>query len=301
MNAFSIRDIENLCGIRAHTLRVWEQRYQLVRPKRKAGNHRTYDNDQLRYLLRISFLYYRGHKISKLVRLGEQELGRLILAIAQPANTNEIFINQLLEASLEFDHDLFDRILHNIILHLGFEKAVTGVVFPYLQKIGLFWLTGNLVPGQEHFASALITKKLIVAINGLETPAPPPGEGGKHVLLYTPTGEFHEIPLLYMRYLMKKSGVPTVYFGSNVAIEDLRHYCNSRPVTHLYFHLVTQLLHCEPDQYIRRLTNTFPDKVLVLSGSLGAGLRGHYPRLRLLSGLAEMEAFAKERYFFGNT
>lgn len=158
MNAFSIRDIENLCGIRAHTLRIWEQRYQLVRPKRKAGNHRTYDNDQLKYLLRISFLYHRGHKISRLVRLDEKEPGRMILTIAQPVNTHEIFINQLLEASLDFDHDLFDRILHNIILHMGFEKAVTGVIFPYLEKIGLFWLTGNLVPGRSILPACLSQK-----------------------------------------------------------------------------------------------------------------------------------------------
>jgi DNA-binding transcriptional MerR regulator len=292
MNAFSIRDIENLCGIRAHTLRIWEQRYRLVSPKRKAGNHRTYDNDELKYLLRISFLYHHGHKISKLARLDEKELGRLILSIAQPANTHDIFINHLLEASIDFDDDLFDRILHNIILHMGFEKAITGVIFPYLKKIGLFWLTGNLVPGQEHFASALITKKLITAVNGLETPAPP-RSGDRQILLYTPTGEFHEIPILYMRYLMKKNGTPSVYFGSDVALDNLRYYCNSRRVTHLYFHLVTNLLHCEPNQYLRRLSDSFPETDLVMSGIPGDSLSGPYPRLRILRSLDEMEAFAR--------
>jgi DNA-binding transcriptional MerR regulator len=292
MNAFSIRDIENLCGIRAHTLRIWEQRYRLVSPKRKAGNHRTYDNDELKYLLRISFLYHHGHKISKLARLDEKELGRLILSIAQPANTHDIFINHLLEASIDFDDDLFDRILHNIILHMGFEKAITGVIFPYLKKIGLFWLTGNLVPGQEHFASALITKKLITAVNGMETPAPP-RPCDRQILLYTPTGEFHEIPILYMRYLMKKNGTPSVYFGSDVALDSLRYYCNSRRVTHLYFHLVTNLLHCEPNQYLRRLSDSFPETDLVMSGIPGDSLSGQYPRLRILRSLDEMEAFAR--------
>ena len=120
-----------------------------------------------------------------------------------------------------------------------------------------------------HFASALITKKVIVAFNGLETPAPHRA-GKRHILLYTPTGEFHEIPLLYMRYLMKKNGAATIYFGSNVAIDNLRHYCKSRPVTHLYFHLVTHLLHCEPDQYLRRLTDAFPETA---SGTSGAEVR----------------------------
>jgi DNA-binding transcriptional MerR regulator len=292
MNAFSIRDIENLCGIRAHTLRIWEQRYQLVRPKRKSGNHRTYDNEELKYLLRISFLYHRGHKISQLARLDERELGGMILKYAEPGGSHEIFINNLLEASIGFDEEAFDRLQHNIILHMGFEKAVTGVIFPYLEKLGLFWLTGHLVPGQEHFASALVTRKLMVAINGLEIPAVPPPDG-RRVLLYTPTGEFHEIPLLYMRYLMKKNGVPTIYFGSNVALEDIRSYCEHQCVTHLYFHLVTNLLQVEPDHYLQRLSDTFPDKDLVISGCLADSLCGTYPRLRILRGLAEMEEFAK--------
>jgi hypothetical protein len=105
----------------------------------------------------------------------------------------------------------------------------------------------------------------------------------------------HEIPLLYMRYLMKKNALPTVYFGANVCIEDLRHYCGHQPVTHLYFHLVTHLLRCEPDQYLRQLTESFPDKEIVISGSLGEAVRGDYPRVRILKGLEEMEAFAREK------
>jgi len=290
VNHFSIRDIENLCGIKAHTLRIWEQRYQLVSPKRKAGNHRTYDNDDLKYLLRISFLYHHGHKISRLAALNATEMGQLALKVPQPGNTHEIFINHLLEASLDFDHELFDRILHNIILHMGFERAITGVIYPFLTKVGLLWLTGNVVPAQEHFASALIIKKLLVATSGLESS--PPRSGGRQVLLFTPSGEFHEIPLLYMRYRMKKNGVSTVYLGSNVGLEALQHYCSSKPVTHLYFHLVTNLLRCEPDQYLRSLTEAFPGKTVVMSGCLTRSLRGTYPRLHILKSEEEMEAFA---------
>src|ERR1700744_279229 len=121
MSDFTIRDIENLCGIKAHTLRVWEQRYRLISPKRKAGNHRLYDNEDLKYLLRIAYLYHNGHKISLLAKLNEEELTRLALKIPQPENSNDIFINHLLEASLDFDQEIFDRVLHNIILHMGFE------------------------------------------------------------------------------------------------------------------------------------------------------------------------------------
>ncbi|HTI89349.1 MAG TPA: MerR family transcriptional regulator [Puia sp.] len=314
MNAFTIRDIENMCGIRAHTLRAWERRYQLRIPKRKAGNHRLYDNDDLKYFLRIAFLYHNGHKISQLAQLDEKEIGRLALKVPQPGRANDIFINHLIEASLDFDQELFDRILHNIILHMGFEKAITQVVYPFLQKIGLLWLTGNVVPAQEHFASALITRKLLVAINSLENPRPAPGQEltersgdlpgsrsssgsdvppRRHILLFTPKGEFHEIPLLYMRYLLKKNGQSTVYFGKNVCLEDLHYYCSQKEVTDLYFHLVTHLLRCEPEQYIKKMSESFPDQQIIISGNIGAGVYTTDPRVRLLKTPEEMQEFAK--------
>jgi MerR family transcriptional regulator, light-induced transcriptional regulator len=293
MNTFSIRDIENLCGIKAHTLRVWEQRYQIISPRRKAGNHRLYDNNDLKYLLQIAYLYHHGHKISFLARLDEKALCELALQMPQAGTANEIFISHLIGASIDFDQELFDRVLHNIILHMGFEKAVTQVVYPFLKKIGLLWLTGNVIPAQEHFASELIIKKLEVAIHGLENPIS--FEDGRNILLYTPSGEFHEIPLLYMRYLMKKNGAATVYFGKNVALEELHYYCSHRRVSHLYFHLVTNIMRCEPDQYLKKLTDLFPGHHIVISGSLGEGVKGIYPRVRILKSLDEMLAFAKEQ------
>lgn len=294
MDAFTIRDIENLCGIRAHTLRVWEQRYQFLRPRRKAGNHRIYDSEDLKGMLRIAFLYHHGHKISFLAGLKEQELDELILKHLGTGGSHDLFIHQLLEASLDLDQDAFDRTLHSIFLHLGFDKAITEVIYPYLDKIGVLWLTGHVVPAQEHFAGALISAKLQVAINGLENP-PAPAAGGKRVLLFCPTGEFHEIPLLYMRYLMKKSGITTIYFGANAGTEGLQHYCRLRPVTHLYFHLVTNLLRCQPDEYLSRLTKLFPDHDIVLSGRKATEVRREHPRVRVLRGLEEMVAFATER------
>lgn len=290
MNEFSIRDIENLCGIKAHTLRIWEQRYQLHIPKRNAGNHRFYDSDDLKYLLRIAFLYHNGHKISQLALLDEKEISRLALMIPPNGGANEIFINHLIEASLDFDQDLFDRILHNIILHMGFEKAILRVVYPFLEKIGLLWLTGNVVPAQEHFASALIIKKLLVATAGVEDSSRP---DERKFLLFTPEGEFHEIPLLYMRYRMKRQGMYTIYFGRNASLEELRYYGSQRPFTHLYFHLVTHLLRHEPVRYIKELIDSFPGKQIIVSGNVGAAIRYEHPQVRLLQSQEEMENFVR--------
>ncbi|HTQ27265.1 MAG TPA: MerR family transcriptional regulator [Puia sp.] len=289
MNVFTIRDIENLCGIKAHTLRIWEQRYGLVRPKRKAGNHRMYDNEDLRYLLRIAYLYHYGYKISGIAELSEAEICRLTLDISTNSEATGIYVNQLLEASMDFNQEQFDRILHNIILHYGVEKSFTRVIFPFLQKIGLLWLTGHLIPAQEHFASTFIMKKLQVAINGLEC-APLPGE--KRVLLFTPKGELHEIPLLFMQYMLKKNKIPTVYFGCNIDLEELTYYCSYQPVSHLYFHLISKLIRCEPDKYISTLASRFPDKQIVASGLQAEVVRDSHPNLRILSGMEELMAFA---------
>jgi MerR family transcriptional regulator, light-induced transcriptional regulator len=304
MNSFTIRDMENLCGIKAHTLRIWEQRYQLHNPKRRAGNHRFYDNDDLKYLLRIAHLYHKGYKISVLAKLSHEEICQLALSLSGTGGAAEIFVNQLTEASLDFDGELFEEMLDRITRQWGFEKMITQVAYPFLQRIGLLWMTGNVVPAQEHFASALICQKIQVAINDLPPPiAPMPGEPGdpvsyddgrKKVLIFAPKGELHEIPLLYMRYLMKKKGTPTVYFGKDIELEELQYYCRQKPVTHLYFHLVTNLLSDEPDGYLKKLTHLFPDKQIVVSGRLGAELREVPSHTRVLKGLEEMEAFAGE-------
>jgi len=295
MNAFTIRDIENMCGIKAHTLRIWEQRYQVLCPRRKAGNHRVYDSNDLKCMLRIAFLYHHGHKISTIARLDAKELDQLILSLTRGGDTSEIFINQLTEASIDFDQDMFDKILHNVILHMGFEKAIHKVIYPFLEKIGLLWLTGNVVPAQEHFASNLITKKIHVAINGLEAPPLSGGAEQRIVLLFTPKGELHELPLLFMHYLLKKNGIPTVYFGSDVGLEELQQYSAQRPVTHLYFHLVTHLLRSEPAGYMRKLISLFPDQQIVVSGIIGAGTYPIPPAVRVLKSTEEMHAFVTEK------
>lgn len=293
MNSFTIRDIENLCGIKAHTLRIWETRYKLGIPKRNEGNRRLYDNDDLKHLLRIAFLYHNGHKISSIARLDESEICQLAMAQYSAGKSSEIFINHLTEASLDLEQDRFDRVLHNIILHMGFEKAITQVAFPFLKKIGLLWLTGNVVAAQEHFASALILKKIYVAINGLDTPMP---SFGKTVLIFAPEGEFHEIPLLYMRYLMKKHGVSVIYFGKNTPLAELKHYCDRKPVTHLYSHLITNLYRCQPENYLDKLVSLFPDKQIVLSGKQADSIQEiFYSNVRILRREEEMYAFAKER------
>jgi MerR family transcriptional regulator, light-induced transcriptional regulator len=264
MNVFSISDIESLSGIRAHTLRIWEQRYDLLNPKRKASKHRTYDNEDLKYILRIAYLYNKGMKISHIAGLGQDEIQRRTIELNSSSTADEIFLNQLIEATLDFDQPKFDKILHNLVLHLGFEKSVFQVLFPLLNKIGLLWMLNKMHPTQEHFASSLIIKKMLVAIDGLEK-AP---HSAKNVLLFTPENEFHEIPLLMIKYLLKKNHVSTCYLGSNVTPDTVRQFCEAQPCTHLYFHLITFISSYDIAAYLEKLNSMFPEKEIYCSGTI---------------------------------
>jgi len=264
MNIFSISDIESLSGIKAHTLRIWEQRYDLLNPKRKASRHRTYDNEDLKYILRIAYLYNKGMKISHIAGLAQDEIQRRTVELNTSSATHEIFLNQLIEATLDFDQPKFDKILHNVVLHLGFERSIVQVLFPLLNKIGLLWMINKMHPAQEHFASALIIKKMLVAIDGLEKVH----ASTRKVLLFTPENEFHEIPLLMIKYLMKKNHFSTCYLGPNVNLNTLQQFCEAQPFTHLYFHLITFISGYDIAAYLEKLSSVFPEKEIYCSGTI---------------------------------
>lgn len=264
MNQFSISDIETLSGIKAHTLRVWEQRYNLLNPSRKESKHRVYSNEDLKYILRVSYLYHKGYKISKIAALSEQDIREKSLQMDAQQQDYDVYINQLTEASIDLDQDKFEEIVHTILLHLGYEAGVLKIFFPLLNRIGLLWMVNSVTPAQEHFASALIIKKMLTAINGLPRKKYLPGD--RRVLLFTPQGELHEMPLLYLHYLLKKKEVALINAGKNNSLEVLKEILEVNPVTHLYFHLVTNLLHCPIDQYLQSLSTLFPRHEIHFSG-----------------------------------
>lgn len=302
MNFFSIRDVQNLTGIKAHTLRIWEQRHSILNARRKRSNHRFYDNEDLKHLLRIAFLYHHGYKISRIAGLSDEDISRLALEIRPDRENYEIYINQLIEATIDLDHNRFETTLDCLVLQTGFEKAVLEVLFPLLKKIGHLWLAGNVMPAQEHFASAIIIKNILLAIDGLNRPAASLYQ--RRVVLYTPYGELHEIPILFMQYMLKKNGIPYIYLGSNVTTETLEAVCTQfeklnpdKPITQVYFHLITNLIKSDLGEYLYRVAGLFPGKEVVFSGSrTGAWFaRGIPANVRLLKGTEDLKGFSRPR------
>ncbi len=219
MASYSIKDIEKLSGIKAHTLRIWEKRYNLLEPKRSTTNIRYYDDDDLKRILNVALLNRSGYRISQIACLGVEELNVKINSLYKDNRKNESGIDNLILSMIEVDERKFEKVLNTEIMKFGFEETVISTLYPFFEKIGILWQTGTVNAAQEHFISNLVRQKIIVAIDGILENSE---SNGKHFLLFLPEGELHELGLLFYHYLLKKRGHKITYLGQSVPIEDVQ-------------------------------------------------------------------------------
>lgn len=221
MRLYSISDLQNFSGVKAHTIRIWEQRYNALYPSRTDGNTRYYENSQLRRLLNIVSLMEFGYKPSILCVLSDAELITMLVNLKPEElpedNAFTYFINQLFHAGISLDEVSFDKILSSCIYKYSLEKTYKFVIYPLIVKIGFMWATDSLMPTEEHFMTNLIRQKLYTAIDSL----PVAKEGSESWLLFLPFDEYHEIGLLYANYLLKQQGKKVYYFGANLPLDAL--------------------------------------------------------------------------------
>src|SRR6478609_420687 len=171
MGKYSIKELERLSGIKAHTIRIWEKRYHVIEPERTATNIRFYSDEDLKKIINVSLLNSHGHKISKIASLSNDQISAQINALSESKTQVDIPIDQLVVSMLDLDEEQFEKVLAQHILNHGFEKTITGIVYPFLEKIGVLWQTGSITPAHEHFISNLIRQKLITSIAGLPLPS----------------------------------------------------------------------------------------------------------------------------------
>ncbi len=297
MNNFNIRDIENLSGIKAHTLRIWEQRYGIMSPERKEGSHRRYNAEDLKQILRISFLYQQGYKISKIAAMSPAEIKRLALEFSNKSS-HEVFINQLMEASIDFDEAAFNEVFATLFTHMGLEKSMVHVIYPFLNYIGILWMTGNVIPAQEHFACTIIRNKILVTINDLPKP---PLKTEKKIVLFCPPGEYHEIPLLLVQYMLKKRGVDNILFGVNTSPLWIRDYVSQQGASHIFFHLITNFTDKQPLDFIREIREVLPDIHIVASGPIYRDITTDISNTTILHSMQELLEFLNDDYFLSIT
>jgi DNA-binding transcriptional MerR regulator len=233
MNSFTIKDIENITGIKAHTIRVWEQRYNFLKPHRSDTNIRYYSNSELITVLNIALLNKNGFKISHIDKMSESDVKAKILSLSQAQAQQERTVNELIEHMIELDVDKVEKILDNFIAHKGIERTIIQIIFPFLERIGILWLTNRINPAQEHLVTNIIRQKLILGIDGVKSPI----QTNKSVLLFLPEGEHHELGLLFIYYLLKSRGIRVYYIGANAPLKDVEYLTQYKPPTFIYSHL----------------------------------------------------------------
>lgn len=262
MQSFSIRQIELLTGIKSHTLRIWEVRYDFFKAPRKESNLRFYTNEDLKKLLCISFLYHNGWKISKIAALSGMEILEEVGKIQLDRNNYPTIIQQLLTAAIDFNESKFVSLLNDMQQTIGFEKLVTDVCYPYLLRIGLLWDTNRVIPAQEHFSSYIIQNRVISETEKLAASQ----SGDPEIVLFCPENEFHELPLLFINYLLRKNNWRVIYLGTNSKLEDISEVVRIPGIRFLYLHLITNFTGISIDDYFERLRKTFPEVHIVASG-----------------------------------
>lgn len=263
MSNYSIKDLEQLSGIKAHTLRIWEQRYNILNPKRTDTNIRFYDDKDLKLVLNIALLQSHDYKISKIAALSLEDLSKEVLEISARQLNYPDQIHALTIAMIDIDEDRFEKIMATNILQFGFENTMINIIYPFLGRIGTLWLTGSIGPAQEHFITNLIRQKIIVAIDGqvlrLDTKS-------KKYILYTPEGELHEIPLLFANYILRARNNKVVYLGQSMPFSELHSICELHKPDFLFSVITSTPGQSEIQQYINKLGNTFPEIKVLLTG-----------------------------------
>lgn len=253
MNQYSIGDLEQLSGIKAHTIRIWEKRYNALTPKRSLGNTRFYDDSDLRKLLNVVSLFESGRKISELFSMSEAQLNELLqekIESSKSANMQfEYFISQMIIAGLNYNEVGFEKLFSACLLRSGMKSTYVNVIYPMLFRVGLIWGKDELGPAQEHFLSNLIKQKIHASIDGLSFVE----NEKKSWLLFLPSYESHEIGLLFSNYLIRSVGIKTVYLGSNVPFNSLKESINAIQPSNLLLFFIRNFPVEEAQDYLKEL------------------------------------------------
>ncbi|MEE4116251.1 MAG: MerR family transcriptional regulator [Marinilabiliaceae bacterium] len=271
MAEYTIKDLEMLSGILAHTLRIWEKRYGIIKPSRTDTNRRRYDDSDLKKIINVSILNRNGLKISKIASLTDIEIKKGVEDISRDISKWETQIDALVVAMLELDEKTFNDLLSRLIVSTGFENTFTNIVFPFLKKTGVLWQTGSVNPAQEHFISNIIRQKIISSIDGQNLPEV---AGGKKVLMYLPEKELHEIGLLYYSYLAKQNGHEVLYLGQLTPFESVVYSDRVWNADIIVTGTLSSLGGADSD-YVSKISEVFKEKKVILTGQMAELAAGH--------------------------
>ncbi len=264
MSNYTIREVEIFSGIKAHTLRVWERRYDLHISKTLRNQQRIFSNDDLKTLLRIAYLYNTGIKISRLASMHEDEIKAMATRLRDAEEPLEIYLNLAIEAMIDLKPDLLNHFISDAIHQYDFEKVIYHLIIPLARQAALFGQISKSRNLREMLTHSIIQQKII---NETENILHPETVFEQLFILFTPPDYYYEINLLIVNYLLKKSGSATLYLGKNVSIDVLKKIIELYPQSTLYFDASGDAPDTKFREYITSLSETFPSSKILYSGN----------------------------------
>lgn len=274
MTKFTIKDLENLSGIKAHTIRIWEQRYSFLKPLRTDTNIRYYSNDDLKAILNISILNKYGYKISHINRMSVSDVQARVAELNIAGAPQERIVNELIQLMVDLDTAGFEKLIEKQIAAAGIEKTIIRIIFPFFERIGILWQTGHINPAQEHLITNIIRQKLIVGIDQAKSLI----KVKRSFLLFLPEGEHHELGLLLVYYLLKRKGAEVFYIGANVPLKDAQFVAEIKKPDFVYIHLTSTSSGFNFQKFLTQTSGKIPGPKIIVSGHVTQDYKKTLPK-----------------------
>lgn len=249
-STFSIKNLENISGIKAHTIRIWEKRYNLLQPERTDTNIRRYSLASLQKLLNITLLYNHGFKISKIASLEEGEIPIMVRDIALKSSSEQVAINALKLAMVNFDYVMFDATYDEIANKYEFDYIFIQIFMPLMQELGILWQTGAISPSHEHFITNLVKQKIHIQTELIQRKQSPQ-ENQKIFVLFLPENEIHELGILFLNYYILSQNYKTIFLGQSLTTESLRTVMTYSDILNFVTYLTVEPNKDEIDGYLK--------------------------------------------------
>lgn len=259
---YSIKDLEVLSGVKAHTIRIWEKRYNLLVPDRTDTNIRYYSDNDLRRMLNISLLVRTGYKISKVATWNDEKINEKVFEIAKRKTTESEYIDRLILHMVNFDNRRFYQLTSDVINQLGFEDAVTKVFFEFFVRVGTYWQVGSIFPAQEHYVTNIFRQKLIAEIDKLGVES----SRDATILFFLPENELHEMSLLFYSYLAQKMGYHVIYLGQFVPWNDLEKIQEQVKIDYCFTAFINSVVKEDLEDYLVSLKELFSSQKIFITG-----------------------------------
>ncbi|MFT6337660.1 MAG: DNA-binding transcriptional MerR regulator [Halioglobus sp.] len=292
MAVYSINDIEKLCGIKAHTIRIWEKRYNIITPRRTETNIRYYLDEDLQKILNISLLNRNSYKISKIAKMSDGEMKRLVSELSEVTIETEDYLDSLMFAMLELDEYKFNKILEHNISSKGFEDTMNEVVYPLMEKLSMMWIAGSIKSVHENFVANVIRRKTIVAIDNKSRESHP---GANRFLIYLPEGESHELSLLFLHFLLKDLGLNVINLGSDTPLIEVLEGQRIFKANYIFTLFNDSFSQSPLQPYLNELSRHLPNSKILISGYQTAIQNLELPEnVSLLKSISDVKIFVQK-------